>query len=125
MIATGRQTILIAEDEPMVGLMIASSLQAEGFDVLGPAPTVAIGLKLLFQTVPTAAVLDITLRGGLVFPLADALLAAAVPFLFMSGNSAALLPLPHRARRLLAKPCGQKELLAALLVLLPSRVDHP
>ncbi len=125
MIATSSQVILVAEDEPMVGMMIVSLLESAGFGILGPVATAAVGLALLFQRVPTAAVLDITLRGGPVFPLADALQAAAVPYLFISGNTAAVLPAPHRARTLLAKPFRPSELLEALSTLLPHSAAFP
>lgn len=119
------KAILLVEDEPLVALLVENTLRAAGFQTLGPAPTVAAGLDLLRAARPLAAVLDITLRDGLVFPLADALAALGVPFLFLSGNSESLLPAAHRDRRILAKPFRRESLLQALDALLAGAPGAP
>jgi len=117
--------ILLAEDEPLVALLVESILMSAGYAILGPVATVAAGLELLRTSRPRTAVLDITLRGGLVFPLADALADAGVPLLFLSGNSEYLLPAAHQARRIVAKPFRPESLLQAVRGLLAESGPAP
>jgi len=61
-----------------------------------------------------AALVDITLGGELAFPVADALAAADVPFMWVTGNSIDIVPERFRDRPLLTKPFMVKRLLAEL-----------
>jgi hypothetical protein len=48
--------------------------------------------------------LDITLRGGTVFQVADALMARNVPFAFTTGSSTSIIPEGYRDAAVLQKP---------------------
>jgi CheY-like chemotaxis protein len=86
---SGRR-ILVVEDEYFVADDITRTLQRAGAQVLGPVPTPeqALGLISTGET-PDFAVLDINLRGDLVYPVADALTERGVPFVFATGYDAA------------------------------------
>lgn len=77
--------ILIVEDEPLIGLDLAGTLEEHGFEVLGPALTVAAALQLLESRSPDAAVLDVNLGRERVTPVARWLRGRGVPFVLASS----------------------------------------
>ncbi len=78
--------ILIIEDEFMLAQDIQWELEDAGAVVIGPKASVASALELLdHETDIDAVVLDVNLRGEEVFPVADALCARSIPFIFASG----------------------------------------
>jgi CheY-like chemotaxis protein len=54
--------ILIVEDEPLIAMMLAEWLVELGHEALGPAETVGDALRLIEETAPSAAILDINLQ---------------------------------------------------------------
>jgi DNA-binding response OmpR family regulator len=80
-----RARILLLEDEMMAASMLEMVLGEAGCVVIGPAATVVDGLLLAKANDIDAAVLDVNLGGELVFPVADALAARGVPFIFVTG----------------------------------------
>ena len=59
-----RRVILILEDDPIIGMMLQDMLRQLGCDAVGPAGSVAAGLKLLLETpMLDGAVLIATLAG--------------------------------------------------------------
>ncbi len=74
------RTVLIIEDEFLIALDHQAILEAHGWRVLGPVPTVEAALSLLARERPDVALLDINLRGIPSTPVAEALVAAGVPF---------------------------------------------
>lgn len=70
-----------------------------------------------------AATLDINLNGVESFPVADALEAGGVPFVFMTGYSAGLLPGRYSGHPMLQKPFKEPALIAALNQLLSVKAD--
>ncbi|WP_136637679.1 response regulator [Pseudooceanicola onchidii] len=81
-----RQTVLLCEDEPIVALDLKFMLEDMGFDVVGPFADVKSAKHSLDVGVPDIAVLDVNLRDGQVFPLADVLMQQGVPLIFHSGH---------------------------------------
>jgi CheY-like chemotaxis protein len=77
--------ILVVEDEMMAASMLEMVLGEAGCVVLGPAPSVAEAFALIEGGAVDAAVLDVNLGGEPVYPLADALAARLVPFIFVTG----------------------------------------
>lgn len=104
-ILTGRH-ILIVEDEYFVAMDLATSLGDMGADVIGPACSVAEALALIRRASDEldGAVLDVNLRDERVYPVADALLARGVRFIFASGYDASLLPSGYAHLPRCAKP---------------------
>jgi CheY-like chemotaxis protein len=86
--ALAKRRVLLVEDDYFIVSDLARSFEAEGAEVVGPAATVADGLALLAEAPNLdGAVLDINLQGEMVFPLADALTARGVPFVFATGST--------------------------------------
>ena len=76
--------ILLVEDEELVALELSTELTRLGWAIVGPAATLQEAEALLSKDFD-AAVLDVNLRGRLVYPLAQALAERHVPFLFCTG----------------------------------------
>jgi len=86
-------TILVVEDEYLLAHDLCAELTGRGATVLGPAATVEQGLELLQQTPELdGAILDVNLRGELVFSLADELIARELPFVFTTGYDLSIIP---------------------------------
>jgi len=82
--------------------------------VIGPAASVDEALALIESQIFDAAVLDINLGGQMSYPVADALLARAVPFVFSTGYASNRLQEGYRGHRALQKPYHMTELRGAL-----------
>jgi CheY-like chemotaxis protein len=118
---SGRR-ILVIEDEMMVAMLLEDMLTDLGCTVLGPAARVHQALTLIATTgAPDAAVLDVNLNGQKSYPVADALLARGVPFLFATGYHRDSVMNGYRSFPQLQKPFKRSELSDALAKLLTAR----
>lgn len=100
------RSILVVEDECVIALDLAASLQDEGAVVLGPVGSVQDAYRCM-RDAPRidAAVLDVRLSGDeLVFPIADALRELAVPFVFATGCERDAFPERYRETPAFEKP---------------------
>ena len=77
--------ILVIEDSPVVGPFTADLLVDLGYEVVGPAPNMAVARELAQNEEIDAALLDVHIRGERVFPLCELLASRGVPFAFTSG----------------------------------------
>lgn len=78
--------ILVVEDEYMIARDLLMELEDAGAIGIGPEPSVAGALvRIRDEARIDAAVLDVNLCGESAFPVADALIARSVPFIFASG----------------------------------------
>jgi PAS domain S-box-containing protein len=87
---SGRLTkrLLIAEDEALVAIMMEDLATELGWSVVGPFAKTADALAAAEKDELNAAVLDVSLGGELVYPVAEALAARGVPFVFTTGYGA-------------------------------------
>jgi len=76
-----------------------------GADVAGPVQNVTRALALLAEQGVDAAVLDKNLDGETADPIADALVAQNVPFVFLTGYGSNDTEERHRGRRRNQPPC--------------------
>ena len=89
---SGRRVLLVEDDYFIVDDMVRA-FRASGADVIGPVPSVEGALDLIAETAHLdGAVLDINLRGEMVYPVADALRERGVPFVFATGYDQAVIP---------------------------------
>jgi two-component SAPR family response regulator len=78
--------LLVVEDEALVAMLIEDILLDLDCVVIGPVGTVAQALALLHVEEIDGALLDVNLGGGeRSYPVADALAARDVPFIFVTG----------------------------------------
>ena len=77
--------ILVVEDEFIVAAMICDILEDEGAAVVGPAGTLAEGLRFAQDDPLDAAVLDWNLGGEPGVPVARVLRERGVPFVIATG----------------------------------------
>lgn len=106
--------ILIVEDEYYLAEELAQELSDAGAVVIGPAATIERALMFLEpQPSPDCAILDVSLGGEPVFPLADALVARGVPFVFTTGYDPATLPERFANIPICEKPINVGRIIAA------------
>ena len=78
--------VLVVEDEAIVAMLIEAYLNDFGCVVAGAAGTVQDALQLIKRDrAIDAAILDMNLGGDRVDPVAAALSAKGIPFLFLTG----------------------------------------
>jgi CheY-like chemotaxis protein len=107
--------ILVVEDEYFIADDLRSGLTAQGAAIVGPAATVGDALDLVANGGRLdAAVLDINLRGEMVYPVADRLKEKGVPFLFLTGYDARAVPARFAGVTHCEKPVALRSLIAAL-----------
>lgn len=88
----GRRVLLV-EDDYFIAASMRDAFERSGARVLGPVATVADALTIIAATPGIdAAVLDVHLQDEMVFPVADALRARGVPFLFATGYEPSMIP---------------------------------
>lgn len=102
---TGPQQILIVEDEPLIAMMLEDFLEVLEKQPAGTADTVAGALARLDEGGVDAAILDVNLRGGETStPVAEALAALGIPFVFATGGGEESVDGRFRDRPRLTKP---------------------
>jgi DNA-binding NtrC family response regulator len=85
--------ILVVEDEFLLADELRTELERNGAKVIGPVGGLSQALAIIAATSEiTGAVLDINLRGDMVFPAAAQLQDRGVPTLFVSGYDSAVIP---------------------------------
>ncbi len=113
--------ILVVEDEYVLAHQLVRALTQEGAVIVGPAAAVAPALALIAAPVRPAidaAILDVNLAGERVYPVAEALLAAGIPFVFASGYDALETDPRFAAIPYLVKPLTMALLVRTLIDLL-------
>ena len=119
-------TILVVEDDALVGLEVTLALQDFGCTVLGPLASVDRTLAALEVERPDAALLDVVLADGHSAPVAAVLTAGGVPFAFLTGYEDADLGIALSTLPMLAKPFGSDALEGVVLQLLADgRSEEP
>jgi len=104
--------VLIVEDEYLLARELSNYFNSLGAIVVGPASNVEAARGVAKYA--DAAVLDIDLNGQTVFPVADDLMQAGVPFVFFTGQDK--IPIPPRFRHagFLRKPLILSDVYKAL-----------
>ena len=108
-ILEGRR-ILVVEDEFLLALEVEAALTSFGCFVAGPFAKLGKALVAARATRLDGAVLDINLNGEMVYPLAEFLDMAGVPFVFLTGYVPTDLPERFRRFRRLQKPLHAEKL---------------
>jgi ActR/RegA family two-component response regulator len=108
--------VLVVEDEYLIAADLAAALGRVGATVVGPISTVAGGERIASESAPiNGAVLDMSLRGEMAWPVADNLAERGVPFVFTTGYGRACIPQRHSNVPYFAKPIIMGEVIKALV----------
>jgi DNA-binding response OmpR family regulator len=106
--------VLIVEDDALLALDIADQIAHAGFEIVGPATSIAKALKLVAEPGCDAAVLDVNLGSETGAPVAQELRARGTPFIVLSGYSRNQHPDAFQNAPFIAKP-ARPDLLVSLL----------
>jgi CheY-like chemotaxis protein len=111
--------ILVVEDEVMVSWTLEDMLATFGCVIVGPAARLNQALEIVSGAAAIdAAVLDVNLNGEKSYPVADALAARGVPFVFSTGYQRDRLLNGYKTCPMIQKPYGPSKLGDALIQLL-------
>jgi DNA-binding response OmpR family regulator len=110
----GARRVLLVEDEAVIALDVGDRLRRAGYEVAGPVARADEAARLAAEAPLDAALLNVSLVDGPVYPAADALVRRGVPFVFLTGYGSADLPERFRGRPVLGKPCSAERLPAVL-----------
>jgi DNA-binding response OmpR family regulator len=106
--------VLITEDEFLLAMWLRQVLEEEGYAVVGPATSVEEAVQLIEKAKPNGAILDINLKGEMVYPAAKELMERGIPFVFATGYSTLDVPTTFRSIPRLEKPVTPEILVRAL-----------
>lgn len=107
--------VLVAEDEMIIGHDLCDTMAEAGYMVEGPFDNLSSAMLAYQRHKPDLAILDVQLGDGIVYPLAEQMMAEDVPVIFHSGQ---LTPQEVATRfpkaQALAKPCPPSEVIATV-----------
>ena len=95
---------LVVEDETLIAVLIEDALVAMGCEIVGLVGKLDTAMQFADTDEFDAAILDVTVRGGKIYPVAEGLIARGIPFAFASGYGDWALPESLRNRPRLMKP---------------------
>jgi CheY-like chemotaxis protein len=116
--ATPAKRILVVEDDLMIRMLLEDMLGELGYTVAAEAARIEEALEAAKNADFDIAILDVNLNGQPISPVADALVARGMPFVFATGYGERGLPEPYRDRPTLKKPFqmdGLKQMLQTAL----------
>ncbi len=96
--------ILVVEDEPLIAMMLEDFLETLGHHVHASCDNLDDALQQCEAGGFDLAILDINLKGELIWPVASALKAQGVPFVIASGGHVEPPPSEFSDAPLLEKP---------------------
>jgi DNA-binding response OmpR family regulator len=105
--------VLVVEDQAPIALQLEDMLVESECQVVGPASRVGQALRLLGENVVDAAVLDLNVAGELVYPVADALDARGLPYIFATGYDPSDVSGRYGHRNIVQKPFSRRVFLEA------------
>ncbi len=111
----GSWRVLVVEDEYYLADDLRRELESVGAVIVGPVGTAARALAVLDgDEAPDAAILDINLQGEPVWPVAEALEARGIAFVFATGYGQDVLPARFKDAAFFHKPVNSRALIQAL-----------
>jgi len=117
--STARRRVLVVEDEMLIGMLLEDMLTDLGHEVAAIVPRLKEALAAVDRETYDLAILDVHLHGESGFPVAEALIAKGVPFVFATGYGERGLPETYRGRPVLQKPFAKDDLERVLKTLFP------
>lgn len=108
------RTALVVDDDYYLAEDMAAALRSTGAGILGPFSSLGDAVAALERQRPDMAVVDINLGQGPTTLLVNALQAAHVPFVVVTGYETASLPAAVRTAHCIQKPAAPREVLHTL-----------
>lgn len=112
--AAGKR-ILVLEDDVLLALEAAETLEEIGATVIGPAHRVESAMRMIDTDRPDAALLDVNIIGFTSAPVASRLLAENIPFVLATGYGGESGIAGSRAT--IDKPYNRKQLQTAIIAI--------
>jgi len=106
----GGLRVLLVEDENLIAVLLEDMLAELGHSVVGPVARLGKALEMAESAAIDLAILDVNINGEQAYPVADALAARGIPFVFSTGYGERGLPPRYRGHPTLQKPFQQDEL---------------
>lgn len=106
--------VLVVEDEPLITMEIEDVIDALGYQIVGPFAQLDEALEVAKRGNFDCAVLDINIRGGNTYAIAEMLLERGCPFVMATGYSDWSIPTHLASQKRLTKPYGSVQLEAEL-----------
>jgi DNA-binding response OmpR family regulator len=107
-------SVMLVEDEPMIALMVADMVEAQGYCVAGVFRANGEALAFLRTHRPYLAIVDFALRDGAAEPLAKKFKETGTPFCVISGYDRSVAGPLFDDVGWLDKPFSQDQLCSAL-----------
>jgi CheY-like chemotaxis protein len=107
--------VLVVEDEAAISLLLEDMLLDFGCEVVGPSARLAAALEAVEKEKVDIAILDVNVAGESIYPVAEALQARSIPFVFSTGYGSQGIKDSFRDRTVLQKPFAQHDLKQKLL----------
>jgi DNA-binding response OmpR family regulator len=111
--------VLIVEDDLLIAALLSEYLDGLGFDVVGPAASLA-QTQELFDASIEAVVLDTRLGPVPTEIFADHLAAVDIPFAFLTADCPVRIPERHAGRPIQTKPFTYGQIHALMTEILPA-----
>lgn len=111
--------ILVVEDEYLVAESLVTILEEAGAVVVGPIGWLDDAMDFIGAADPQmdGAILDVNLHGEVSYPIADALLAKGVHFIFVTGYDGRALDAAYRGYPRCEKPFVPAAIVTAVAAL--------
>jgi chemotaxis family two-component system sensor kinase Cph1 len=113
-------TVIVVEDEALIGVEIVTILSESGIHAIGPLASAEAALSAIRNLHIDGAVIDLDLNGNVDFKVANLLAEAHVPFVIYTGADTRLVPHQHHRVPCFAKPAIATDIVEKLLVIM----DH-
>ncbi len=120
----GGSRVLILEDRYIIADDVRAAILQAGGEVVGPFASVEEAWRGLQAHVIDLAVLDIHLRDGLVFEIAEKLERSGIGWVFATGYGPNKIPPRWRHLPMLMKPFRDRDIVTALVRLSASRKSN-
>ncbi len=106
--------ILVVEDEPIIALDLEAAVQDQQGIVIGPIGELTEAVRMAQTAQLDGAILDLRLRQQMARPVADALLARNIPFVYHSGQAHMTGPDDWPSAPAIIKPAAAEHVIKVL-----------
>ena len=91
-------------------MILEDQLADLGISVAATCASVPDAMRAIEKNAPQAAILDVNLRGQLVYPVADCLMDRGIPFVFVTGYGRESIDRRYSFVKVLEKPVERQAL---------------